>query len=147
MNTKLKSFLIRLKYGIKIFTDGIGDSYAFFEMDEEEAYALAYQNYDRRDGLPEAPPMQHTTPLYDDDFRRTRALGLLDETNHWNTKKVSKYQIAYWVEIYARRHEIKNKWKWASVAFGITDLRKARNYSINEVGKVIGAEIIENCFA
>lgn len=76
--------------------------------------------------------------------------GLMDETEHWLVEegKVTLYQVALWVEMYAERHPdmAHRKWAWAKEKFGIERLGKARDESINLHGKVEGEEIIFEIF-
>lgn len=109
----------------------------------QEAYALVSPNDDCTAKAQDCGSMKRCKYI-----QRTIDLGLMDENEKWITDKVSNYQIALWVEMYAEKNDriARRKWAWAEEKFGISGLAKYRNYSINIAGKVVDSEIIESCF-
>lgn len=91
---------------------------------------------------------QHHTDQHDSGLQhyidRTIQAGLMTDSGQWQSF-VSRSQIAYWVDIIARRLNIDAQWKWASHRWGLPSLASYQN-RILMGGNVPARQVIDKIF-
>lgn len=88
----------------------------------------------------------HFCPLSKPYYDKTFYLNFMNADYSWRLEdgKVTKIMIAVWVNAFANKFGVENKWAWAEEVWGITDLDNA--YSQRKKGDAFKNMLIEQIF-